>query len=341
MTGNRPIDNLGVLDSYFGLMASVSAIREYTQDPNQRKFDVHKFLIKLRQNMALQEAFCGKCHQGDQSTLYSFTKPDFLLFEKEIVYEHLDHFIPDIFNNIKDELPKHTHTADGRYHVVTKNTSHVQQFPHLHKSITSLIDTNQDFLDDLSPTRDGAISNSHEFKKRVEITNKLTSRLNTIDIKEYIKKRKPRLDKKILDSYSCIHNIPLVGTLRKYPDQTVLYVMSYYTKHDKTEDLSSINIYLDKILPFILKHNPEINECIKQCINMSNVGKKECIITKMLARRYDSSGVCVIFFVTFLNAIRRGKQKKLPLKNLYDYFRKYLNDEWEVYMRGYVRYSVK
>jgi len=129
--------------------------------------------------------------------------------------------------------------------------------------------------------------------------------------------------------------------LRAYPDQTILYIMSYYKKYDKKEKLANISRYMDKLIPYVLKHNPKMQQSIKECVHLCHNEKKQCIITKMLARRHNSSGVCVIFFITFLNDITKGKQRVLPLRNLYDYIRSYLRDEWEAYIGGYVKFDLK
>jgi len=337
----EPLDELGIIDSYFGLMPAVSSIRNQTQDPNQHMFDVHEFLVKLRQNMALQEAFCGRCHQGEKSRLYSLTKPDFLLFKKSIDHSLLPGFLDTVFD-VKDKFPNHTSPKKGeKYHIVTKNQSHVKDIPYLDESIKSMIDTSQNFLDDLSPTRSSSIADPHNFTKRVEITNRLASKLNELNIKEYVARRKPRLDKKMLESYTCLYNIPLVGTLRAYPDQTVLYIMTHYKKYDKKEELANISRYMDKILPYVLKHHPKMQESIKECAQLCNIEKKQCIITKMIARRRGSFGLNVVFFVTFLNDISRGRQGILPIRNLYDCIRNNLGDEWEAYIGGYTRFELK
>ena len=334
-----PLDELGIVDSYFGLMSAVSAIREQTKDPNQPIFDVHEFLIKLRQNMILHEAFCGEEHQLKNSKLHSLTKPDFLLFEKGIEHSLLPGFIKDIFSGIADKIPDHTPTSGGHYNV-SKNPTNTKHTPYLDESIVSMI-KNQIFLDSISINRFSAITNPHNFKNRIEITNKFSNRFNEFNIKEYVSKRKPRLDKAMLESYVCHYNIPLVGTLRAYPNQTVLYVMSYFKKYDKKESLANISNYMDKLLPYVLEYHPKIQECIADCVQLCNNNRKEVVITKMLVRRNGSFGICVIFFVSFLNDISRKKQRLLPIRELYDYFREKLSYDWEAYMGGYKRFGLK
>ena len=339
------IDELGVVDSYFGLLSSVSAIREHTSDPNNHMFDVHEFLIKLRQNMAIQEAFCGSDHNKEKSALQHFTKPDFLLFEKGIDYSYLNEFMLDVFSNIQDKVCDHK----NQDHSVTKSQPYLERMsieenvlPYLDESVRSVIDENNiHFVDDITLVRFKAIPNPHEFKKRVEITNRISNILNGFNINEYIAKRKPRLDKAMLASFVNRYNLPLVGTIRAYPDQTVLYVMSHYKKYGKKERLVNISNYMDRLLPYVLKTHPRMQECIRNCSELCKNEKKEVIITKMLARKNGSSGICVIYFVVFLNDIKRGKQKLLPIRNLYDHFRKNQNDEWETYMGGYRRYDLK
>ncbi|MDH3852848.1 MAG: hypothetical protein OES23_00180 [Nitrosopumilus sp.] len=340
----KPIDELGIVDSYFGLMSAVSAIREHTQDPNKPVFDVHEFLIRMRQNMVLHESFCGECYQDKESKLCSLTKPDFLLFEKGIDHSNLKEFNFDVFRNIRNKVCNHKPD-----HIITKNQSfleilHEQNLilPYLDESIKTMIDaSNRKFLDDITLNRFSAIPNPHRFKKQVEITNKFSNEFNEFSIKDYVSKRKPRLDKAMLESYVCHYTIPLVGTLRAYPDQTVLYVMSHYKKYGKKENLANISNYMDKLLPYVLEYHPKMRECITDCVHLCDNKRKEVVITKMLARRKSSLGICIIFFVSFLKDIVRGRQRLLPIRNLYNDFRENLGDEWDSYMGGYKKFDLK
>jgi hypothetical protein len=282
--------------------------------------------------MVLEELFCGKhCDKAEQE-LMNITKPDQLLFSSRVENNKLPNdFVSRIFQPLVNQfryLTDFEYTKNGKYNV-KKNPQHVHSNPIMPKEIIeSLSITNKIKRNTLHYTY-SPIENPELLINKIELTCELYDELKKNTAISHLKSRFENIESiRLIDE---LLSFPLVGSIRLFPDQTVLYLLSYYGLR-RHEELEALNIQLDHVLPNILKSNTEFRKIVQESAKLCRPnGGYDCYITKMLCRPHGSTGVCVVYFISFLKDIKTAKQDKLPLKILADYVQKEL--QWEVYLK--------
>ena len=328
------LNELGRIDVGFGLLPTMAAIKKefHSKSPFS---NLNEFIIQLRQFMALEDAFCGSEFDKSDSQLCNLTKPDFLLFEKATIGKNLPKdFIQRIFVPLSPKyFSKYEPLEKGkRCHKVTKNQNKYDgNKPQLVDYLLDKLNLPNKKFEDPYIMHNKPIHNPENFIKRVHTTNNLSILIEQEKIADYIKKS---VDKKfkenISDFFQCQYIFPLVGTLRDFPEQTILYFMSYY-KTTKQYELSTINTQLNNFIPSSLHNNENIMSILRQCAQSCKPNSHQCFVTKLLARQNQSKGLCVIYFVTFSKEIKKSKKDNFPIKQLYEYINNKLKD-WKVYM---------
>ena len=327
-----PLDKLGIMDAAFGLIPALAAILKHNDQETIRSFDISEFVTRMRQFMILEECFCSLNHDKLDQELANVTKADFLIFDNRVENNKLPgNFLEKIFSPlIKNNkyLFSYNYKAVGHY-LIKKNPLFVTEHPYIVKDIGDIFYLQNKIKTGTLRWENSPIVNPDSFINRVELTCELFDELKKQNIVQFASSKlsNPELAK----FYDELLTLPLIGTLREFPNQTVLYVMIYYQTHGEVE-LEKVNIQLDHLFPKIIQHHPKIRKIVSQCATFCKPsGGHDCYITKLLARPYDSTSICAVFFMTFLKDIKKSKQEKLPLKQLAEYVRTTLR--WEVYMK--------
>ena len=341
--GIRPIDKLGVMDTEFGLMPALAAILRHNEKEFSTSFDISEFVTKMRQLMALEECFCSLNYEKSEQELNNITKPDYLLFDKRVINNKLPaKFLEKIFLpliNTTKHLLSYNYLHAGRY-LVKKNRDFINNKPYVVKEIEDSFYLRNKISSETLNWKNSPIDNPDSFIDRVELTCELFDELQRQNTVQFASLNFPNLEPS--RSFDELWTLPLIGTIRNFPNQTVLYVMTYFQSHDRDIKLEQVNVQLDHVFPKIIQHHSKIKEIINKCAKMCRpMGGHECYITKMLARPFNSTGLCVVFFITFLKDIKMQKQERFPLKQLSDHARK--NLKWEVYMKhlSYKKFPIR
>ena len=326
------------IDAYFGFLPALAALQENHMNENQNVFDVNRFIVVMRKFMALEEMYCSHKMDEDSHLLEQFTKPDRLLFERAINTNNISGYPDDIFSQLKDDgyFESFERPPKGKryWKIISKNKDKKPQFlMWLQESLNMEPTANIVYA---NFTHMNTINNEYEFKKRAEHTINLNQILRTKNILNDAKTKNLDLkeNKKLANQYVDLKEIrSLVGIIRPYPGQTIMYIMCHF-KTKTEQSLEKTSRELDHFVPFACKCDEDIRLILNECAKMSSPRSNDCHIRKLLARPYDSPrDVCVIFFVTFLNDINSGPQNRIPLQTFRGTAQHYLKGKWEFYMK--------
>ena len=326
------------IDAYFGFLPALAALQENHMDTNQNVFDVNRFIIIMRQFMALEEMYCSHHKNKDDHLLEQFTKPDRLMFERAINTNNIPGYPSDIFSQLKNDgyFKSFKKPPKGKryWKIISKDKNKKSEFLlWLQESLNLKHPANIVYA---NFTHMNTINDEYGFTPRAMHTMNLNQILRTKNILNDAKTKNPDLQEntKLANQYVNLKEIrSLVGVIRPYPGQTVMYIMCHF-KTKKEQSLEKTSRELDHFVPFACKWDKDLHLILNECAQMSNPRSNDCHIRKLLARPYQSPrDVCVIFFVTFLNDINRGPQNRIPLRTFRHTAQDNLKDKWEFYMK--------
>ena len=329
------LDLLENIDVYLGLLPALAALQENHNDTNVHIFDVNRFIIKMRQFMAIEESCYGVDKDQNIQMLEQITNPDKLMFERAINTSNIQDLPSQVFSKLIDRgyFTSYKKQSDKKYKVSKGNMDRQPRCVAYLKEPLG-IETNGD-VGDADFTHPKTINNEYKFKKRTSHTMNLNSSLIDDNIMHFAKTKNPNLKENntFADQYKLILTRSLIGAIRPYPGQTVIYVMCHF-KTKSEQSLEKTSRELDHFISFGLRHDDNMRPILNQCAQMSSPRSKDCHIRKLLARPYESPrDVCAIFFVTFLNEINSGPQDRIPLRNFRRIAQRNLKNKWEFYMK--------
>lgn len=332
---SNEINELGRIDCKFGLLPAVATIKAKMNDENKNYFNFNNFLSQMRQYMILLESYSGIDYDKVKSDICNITAPDFLLFEKPVKIKNLPKdFVKRIYSSLTEQyLESHTSGGKGnRCHIVIKKKDTISNQHYVVEELQRALGLPSQGFNGPIHIRNKPIPCPESFLKRIDWTNKfeniITKQVENQSTNPSDKKQGEA--KEFMSFLKCEKVFPLFGKIREFPDQEVLYLMCYY-KISKKLELEVVNKYLDSHLPNIIQNNAEIRDIIKQCGKTCKPSSHQCFISKLLARKNGSDGVCAVFFVVFSKEVKRSKQGSFPIKQMYEYIKRELNN-WQVYM---------
>ena len=339
ITGKRPIDNLGILDSGLGLLASLCTIKEQICKEPREPYDTNDLIIRARQIMGLLESGCGSEYDCEEQTLCNLTKPDFLLFKEKISSSN----IPDYKKRVKEKLDPFftecTPPSSNNSCWIVKPKQKAEK-PKIHNKIEVFLNLPNKIANQRPMSHMSTIHNDQNVQSRMILTNELIQEFINEDIKIFANKKLPK-SKNFINPYNPEIIFPLVGTTRgSYAGQTVLYVMTCH-KTKKSISLNQANIDIDNIIPYLIKNHKGIRNIVKKCGFLCKPeGGYRCIMRNLLARPANSDFICVLTYITFLPPMMMGLVHVPAISNLYQYVNEKLKG-WEVWCDLHQNYSFR
>ena len=324
------VHHLLKLDAKFGLIPALMSLLLQLQKKKYEKFDITDFIIDMRRLMVIE-----KLLSVDQNTVHymisDITKPEYLIFESSPRANHFPRsFIDRIFEPLKNKKLLHSVKRDylGRY-IVNSDIDGLE--PLRRYSVQELFTTSKDFYGykknrDISGFKNYNVLYEFEnFTRRIDLTIRLLISLQNINLKNNF------INSSLLNrEYYEKLSLPLVGTMRQQNGSNVIYLLKYYEVSNKRKNLDSVDVEINDLILPILKHS-DIQEILKECYYFSEDRERPFYyMKKLIARHRNSSGIFVIFMISFSKKIILSKQTHNPLHRLYNDIKH--ENNWEVYM---------
>ena len=348
MSFPRHIDEIGFLDVPTGLISNLaSTLKIY----DNNMFDFEVFYIDLKKNSIIQEAFCSREYREIKHKLEYGNNAISLLFEKSPnLIKIKSNYVKKIFDNLSHFFSDYTCDGFGIFSV-TKITNQIPKKKVLKKELDDALLINNKHKQKSNVTYVNTIiskkpnsefhSNTTESQGNLveEETELFLSRLGlTCELNVELSKNKTRYKLSIenndtLEELEEKLLLPLVGVIRKFEGQTVVYLWSGYETVSKNIDLKLLDIQLKKILKNTLRYNQNTKQIIKRCWSLTKNKKSKPIIfvTKSLYKPIKTNRIYIFYCINFDLDINRTKQKNQPHSKNLDYIK---NDpEWEWYYK--------
>ena len=327
----RPItslDKLLSIDNKLKALPILAAILQHNNNQNIMNFDLRDFVVNIRRNSALADAFAGENFYKQKDKLEN-TKSQWTFFNKQIRGHDLNRTVDHIFSFLYDQSffinppPKQL----GRDVIeIEKNPQYIRDNPYCIGYLSNLLleINNRIQRDTIHPTNDPSKWNIITYKKRIEESCVLYDELKDNNHVEYLKNNFSSSPYAI--NINSILTLPFVGTIRdkEYQEETVIFFFCHY-KFENEITLNEADIQIKNTFKVILEKNPVLQHSIKNCAGLST--SNEGVLTTLLTRIPNSNQVSVICFLHFFKD-KFFQRYRFPLYSTKDYVQNTLG--WEV-----------
>ena len=284
-------NRLAMLDVGLGMLPVLATYKEMLNQ-NSWKFDVHEFLSTMKAHDLVQEAFSGPKYGEKTPSLINMSISEQVLFETGLHYSYYTNIVQDVFKKIADYL-KLVEFQNPEYLVEKLSVPEKSEMTQEMKIALEL--PNLPF--DCNLEKYEIISDPELFNKRMTLTCKIAKELEDPDkIQNFLKSKNPELE--ILDKYKIRFAFPLVGSVRKQKNPTVLYVVTCY-ETTTAVSIEQAKIETDQFIPVYLQHNENLDLLLEECAFMCIPAGHQANIRKLVAMPKDSNHIFVVSLVTF------------------------------------------
>ena len=283
------LDTVGRLDQYVGIIPSLSAFNVIQkQDATSLKY----FVSCLRRFVTIEKIFFGKNSQKNMVKICSNKTAEYHLFGQTMMSE-TDDELQELLNALKQEkfIADLDKTRSGCFEV--KIHPEIPNFDLLNDLMSSFSSPSFDLDPDLfsETTAHSKQVNDMIEKMRSSITllQALQNKILIDDLNKQLSQTGCNFKNKL--------NIPMVGSLKGYPDTPVVYILSYFESEQKFSELSEVNFQMKFMLEFLLK-NSEIKNQIKEIGYLGGI-IDNCFTRKLVTISETDKNMCVLYCIVF------------------------------------------
>lgn len=330
------LEDLLEIDVGLGIIAALSSIHNHNNQTNYENLNLSEMIIDMRTNMALVESFCSVHKHSQSQTLENNLKPCTLLADKIRWYNvkpknnNSRKYLNGIFDYLieKNFYSKFKNLRKDECSVekldIQKNCFRV--FENMQNKLLSQNKINRHTLNlSANPTN----NKINLLRMRLGLTCELYQELSTFNNKKNLV-LVDSFDSLLMKNTIVSTIFPYVGTLKGFPNQTIVYLISYCIT-PKKQSLENLSPVIDEIFLELWKNNHIIKNILGECINLSKIdGGEECAYTTKLLAQKDDNAVCVVHFLTFKKEIKKIRNAKFPLAQLRKYL---LRNNVNVYLK--------
>ena len=310
------IDDLLVVDVYFGILAAVAALKEENNRDEPQKFDAKECLFSSKERIVEEEAYFGKQKDEHENIeIKNSSLPVRLLFSETSEVKNLRTIVLDRVKS-KGYIDDYNEIKRGGPIIVEKNKAKIDDNrKNIKNEFETSLNLSYQIPNFINLKNDNFILINGSFHQRYEHTMELSNALEPLSINKIVHEKKPHL-KNYEYSFGTIQTV--ISEIPWNPNEELAHFICCIDS-PKDKKLQDIFIDLDEYLSHIFACYLPICKIMKKISKINTRG--ELFIKKIIARTKNSEKIIVVFSIAFISQIRNAvdflkRGQTLPIDEL-------------------------
>jgi len=319
------LDYLTQFDGNTGALSARSAIISLDDESS-----INYLIYTSRSNFALQQAFFGNHSKKKIIKIRDLSFPEEFIFERNVDGNILGKgFTEKILKQlVKDNFFKSSARviATKSTHIVELNQGLIKRPPEMFRKIFfSAHNDSQKIIESGGP-----LSRKIDFPKlntRIKISEEFRNKIMDIDLVKLAQSLDPK--SQCLRNYCNSLNIPTVGVLRGYPDQTVFYLLSHF-KSNEEHDISIISNVLSSALRTVYE-SEHFKSFLVECSRLCSERESKSYTSLLVSKPPKRKNVCVFGITVFDKNLNTCPEKNSLILRMREYAQEKL--KWQTWCK--------